>query len=275
MILLIDAGNTRAKLAWIRADERERSAPPQPLHYGDLASLGDHLPQAPGRILGSNVAGAAIAQALEEACRSRWNLPIEWCDTRHGTTLLHNPYAQPGQLGSDRWLGLLGLQQRIAQQPAWRAGTPYILASFGTATTVDTLRHQSGGPGATPQATFLGGLILPGVTLMTRSLFTGTAQLPLAGGHGSDFPTGTQEAIASGVAAAQAGALLRQWQLARRLSGIPPKVFVAGGGWASIAHEVQQALTRTRQDLHLAQEPPRWLDGPVLDGLACLARGPA
>ncbi|CAM5187170.1 Type III pantothenate kinase OS=Castellaniella defragrans OX=75697 GN=HNR28_000181 PE=3 SV=1 [Castellaniella defragrans] len=271
MILLIDIGNTRVKLAWLESGETVRSAQSRSLDHTDLAQFVERQTQAPDRILGSSVAGEATAHALEQACRHYWNQPVEWCTARDGLDLLHNPYAQPERLGSDRWLGMLGVLGRARHESDWQAGTPYILANFGTATTVDTLQRTE--PAAPPpEAAFLGGLILPGVTLMAQSLAAGTAQLPLAEGACADFPIDTHTAITSGIAAAQGGALLRQWRLARQINGRPPRLFVTGGGWPAVREDVREALRRVQADLGVPSEAPQWLDAPVLDGLACLAR---
>lgn len=270
MILLIDAGNTRAKFAWLDDDPAARRTASQPLDYTDPLRLIRETRQPPRRILGSKVAGHETIGPLEQACQEHWGLAIEWKDTHDGAGLLHNPYAQPERLGPDRWLALLGLWQRVAHDADWTAGIPYILASFGTATTVDTLRRSTAGP--RPPAVFLGGLILPGVTLMTQSLATGTAHLPLATGPCEDFPADTHSAIASGIAAAQGGALLRQWQLARQLAGGAPRVYVTGGGWPAVRDDINRALAQTQADLGLPRRRPRWLDAPVLDGLAWLGR---
>ena len=271
MMLLVDIGNTRAKLAWLAPGDTARSTPPHSVGYADLAEFIRQSRPVPQRILGSNVAGEAIAHALEQACRQHWHLEVQWCDARDGQDLLHNPYAQPRQLGADRWLGMLGLLQRIRHEPDWQAGAPCMLASFGTATTIDTLLHSSPAKEG-PEARFLGGLILPGVTLMAHSLTDGTARLPLAGGLSTDFPTDTHAAITSGIVAAQGGALLRQWRLAQQHGYPPPRIFVTGGGWPAVSTDLCQALTQAQADLHRPLQAPEWLDAPVLDGLACLGR---
>lgn len=267
MILLIDAGNTRVKIAWLAPGASGRSMPPLILKHTELPSLPARLGFAPQRILGANVAGTGVRDALEHTCQTAWGLPVRWLDSRDGCHLLLNGYCQPDRLGADRWLGLLGLLQHIRNDPAWQAGAPCILASFGTATTVDTLAWRPQASGKRRPA-FIGGLILPGAALMARSLAQGTANLPLAQGRPDAFPTDTDTAIASGIAAAQAGALLRQWQLAAdTCPGAPPLLFVSGGDWPRIQAELTVALARTAP----TAAQPRWLDSPVLDGLASLA----
>lgn len=275
MKLLIDVGNTRAKIAWVTPGAAARRSPAQTLDYALLPELAACLPHRPGEILGSNVAGPHIRQQLDQSCQAAWGLAIRWCDTRDGRTLLDNPYADPSRLGADRWLGLLGLLDTLSDEPGWRSGHPALLVSFGTATTIDTILPGDG----RARPAFLGGLILPGPSLMARSLAQGTAQLPLGPGRCVDFPQDTQDAIASGIAAAQAGALLRQWRLARQQAqGRAPLVFVCGGGWPAVETAIQAELARAQDALQLPRSPARALDGPVLDGLACLAaavRAPA
>ena len=70
----------------------------------------------------------------------------------------------------------------------------------GTATTIDTLDGDG---------RFLGGLILPGLDLMRRSLARDTAALPLADGQYLAWPRCTDDAITSGCVEAQAGAIER------------------------------------------------------------------
>ena len=268
MILLIDAGNTRIKAAWLTPDAPRRSTPPLILEHARLADLPACLDIAPRHILGSNVAGADIRAALEHTCRTAWGLPIHWHNGQDGHHLLQNHYRDPAQLGADRWLGLLGLLQHVADEPAWQAGGACVLASFGTATTIDTLAWQTRDNG-TRRAAFMGGLILPGAALMARSLSQGTADLPLAQGAPTAFPTDTHAAITSGIAAAQAGALLRQYRLAAALGpGTAPLLFVSGGDWPRVEPELLTALEGTGTEL------PRWLDSPVLDGLASLVHHP-
>ncbi|WP_322995970.1 type III pantothenate kinase [Castellaniella sp.] len=266
MMLLIDAGNTRAKFAW-QATATSPRTPARTLDYSGLPDLARQAPGRPSQILASNVAGADVAARIQLACHQAWGLPIRWCTPRDGQDRLHNIYADPDRMGADRWLGLLGLLSHLRDSPAWQQGQPALLASFGTATTLDALMPAA--HAGLPE--FIGGLILPGPYLMAQSLAQGTAQLPLADGQPMDFPHNTHDAIASGIAAAQAGALLHQWHCLRRhANGRAPLVFCCGGGWPLIRNVAQADLNQALQAL----QRPAWtiptLDSPVLDGLASL-----
>ncbi|MGL6071085.1 type III pantothenate kinase, partial [Craterilacuibacter sp.] len=75
-----------------------------------------------------------------------------------------------------------------------------VVACAGTALTVEALSAEGD---------YLGGLILPGQQLMRHSLARGTAQLDRPVGECQHFPQGTEDAIASGIVDAQAGAIER------------------------------------------------------------------
>ena len=284
MIVLVDAGNSRIKLGWLEPASGAREDAALALAY-DAAALrgGDQtatleaaeaaldawlapqldawlrgLPAAPARALGVTVAAPAVGRVLETALQ-RHGCALAWQRPGPAAAGLRNGYARPGQLGADRWAALLGLRARL---PAGHG--PALLASFGTATTLDAIG---------PDDVFPGGLILPGPALMLASLANGTANLPLAGGAAVDFPVDTHQAIATGVAAAQAGALLRQWLAAWQRYGAPPEVYVTGGDWRDVADESRRLLADTARHRGIAPPAVRELANPVLDGLAEMARG--
>lgn len=272
MILLLDAGNTRAKFGWLNPDSGERETHVYTLDYSQIDLLAGWLAtltSRPTRILGVNVAGPVVSRSIEALFVQQYGLWIEWIDSTHGQADLHNGYEQASQLGADRWAALHGLLSHVRDQDAWHAGTPMLLASFGTACTLDTLVNLPDEFG-TRRAHFLGGLILPGPLLMARSLSDGTAHLPYVQGEATDYPTTTHDAISSGIAAAQAGALQRQWRTALQYFHMPPQVFVSGGGWPLVQAEVKHTLARAQADLAHPIIPPQYLPTPVLDGLACL-----
>ncbi len=91
----------------------------------------------------------------------------------------------------------------------------------GTATTIDFL---------TADGVFKGGMIMPGVGLMLRSLHEGTAALPDQGGEFFAYPTQTVDAIASGCQHAQAGAIERLYAIEQKHT--PDTVCLLSGGAA-------------------------------------------
>lgn len=262
MILLLDCGNTLIKFAWYQNNSR---GPASALPYGSLTNLADHIKQQPTAIFGTNVASNEIKSNLESVSKNNWNLPIKWCDYKQGRSLLHSNYTET--LGADRWLAALGLWQQIKQDNEWLNGQPYLLASFGTATTIDTIWLDPKINSAT-QARYMGGLILPGLELMRTSLAQGTAALPWASAKPDSFPLDTHTAIYSGIIAAQSGAILRQWQNAKHMAAnLAPKVYVCGGAWPTISSDIQAELSLRLQAKFICTK----LENPVLDGLALIA----
>lgn len=270
MKVLIDVGNTRMKLGWVDGATGRRESHALALGHHDLPQLAGWLEQltpAPLGALGVNVAGKAMAAALDALFLGRYGQPVRWITGQAQAGGVRNAYDTPEQLGADRWAAMIGLAQHAKSQPL-------LLASFGTATTLDTLGAERPA-GSTNESqgnlVFYGGLILPGPALMRSALATGTANLPEANAPFAAYPTHTHQAISSGIAAAQAGALLRQWREGIERFGQAPQVYSTGGAWPMVEQEVQGALARAQDDLKLPRQAVLWLPSPVLDGLARLA----
>jgi len=278
MTLLIDSGNTRIKLGWCHPLSGARESQPVSVHADQVdqlvvwleagqAPLQEFAQQKGVQALGVNVAGPQV-QAQIDAAVSRLGLgPVRWLQAQEQAFGLHNDYEQAGQLGADRWASLLGLSDLLTQEYPVDQGA--LLISFGTATTIDLL-----GPAQNGVRHFLGGSILPGPSLMLASLKQNTAQLPEAHGQTAAFPRNTQEAISTGVAAAQAGAVLRQWEKGRQHLGHSPLVFLAGGGRALAQQELLEQLSHHCRLLNI--EPPHLheLETPALRGLSLFAAHP-
>lgn len=214
MIILIDSGNSRLKVGWLDPSSPDMPREPAAVAFDglDLDALDRWLaalPQRPSRALGVNVAGAERGAAIS-AILQRHGCAVTWASSQATTLGLVNRYKTPSQLGADRWASLLGVLSRLPG-----AHPPFLLASFGTATTIDTVG---------PDNVFAGGLILPGPAMMRNALAHGTANLPIAEGQVVPYPTDTHEAIASGIAAAQAGAVVRQWLAGRQRYGQTPQI---------------------------------------------------
>ncbi|MDX3906865.1 MAG: type III pantothenate kinase [Pigmentiphaga sp.] len=264
--LLIDAGNTRVKFGWREDGAYPGQAAPRAalqtaFRHEELAQALPQWLQAAGlrphRALGSNVAGPHAEQVIAGVLEAI-GCPVQWVRASRRLLGVSNGYRHPERLGADRWLSLVGVWNGWRRQAAPGAHAPvHVVAHFGTATTVDTL-DTSG--------RFIGGLILPGRELMRRSLATGTAGLPRASGRIAPFPDNTDDAIMSGIAAAQAGAVVRQWLAARERYRQEPVLVASGGAWTAIGDEVGQLMQASG-----STRPVQVVDNPVLDGLACLA----
>lgn len=273
MIILIDSGNSRIKLGVVDSIAAAASHPingraamPSTLLTAvfdnqDLVPLAhwldsQNLPPL-NEAWGVNVAGAAQQQRLERVFTER-GCPLHWCTAQARTGRLVNGYASPSQLGPDRWASMVGL---VSHAPAHHP--PFVLASFGTATTIDIVG---------PDDTFHGGVILPGPDLMARALSTHTADLPLVSASSTLLPTNTTSAIATGVAAAQAGAVLRQFLVAHAQFNITPVLYVTGGGWRGVEPEIRRLLSDVPHRLMGAAVETHVLPYPVLDGLLLMSQ---
>jgi len=259
MIVLIDLGNSRVKLGWLDPATGARESAPMALPHRDaptqLASWLAQLPTPPTEAIGVSVGNPDLTQHIANMLRAR-GCTLQWQSATSCALGLTNTYARPEQLGADRWAAMLGVLAHLPEQHG-----PVMLASFGTATTLDTI---------SPERRFVGGLILPGPALMRESLARGTAHLPLAQAHAVPYPSDTHQAIVTGVLAAQAGAVLRQWLAGYAHYNLAPVLYVTGGGWAVVAAEVRRLLDQNACLRGLPACTIHEHDRLVLDGLAAL-----
>ncbi len=229
-MLLIDAGNSRVKWATVESGAGIKIG--AWVQYGALNNA--HItPQmfaeiaAPNRVLLSNVAGEKVAQGLLAACE-KWPCKVELIAAQRQQCGVHNVYQEPAQLGSDRWVALIA---------AWQQeGRACLVVNCGTATTVDALSMEGN---------FMGGLILPGIEIMQRSLAHSAVQLIESAGSLHAFPRNTADAIYSGAMRATLGAIQQQFELLKKRvgdetkNGQPPRCLLSGGA----AHHLQPHLT--------------------------------
>jgi len=201
MMLLIDAGNTRVKWAlaetgaelgeWITHGAATHADTPQ-LELGWCEVAATH---SVSRILIANVAGNALRVQLEYVLqRCLPDVPQEWFASLPSLAGITNGYRNPAQLGCDRFAAAIAGH-------ALAPGLRTIVVNCGTATTIDAI---------TADGRFLGGMILPGLGLMASSLARNTAQLPQIAQDGKlpeGFADNTDDAILSGILAAQSGAI--------------------------------------------------------------------
>jgi len=217
-VLAFDCGNSRIKWGlhdgsgWAGTGVLPRAG------LATLPAALAHLPR-PQRIAVSNVAGAALRAELE-AQFAPLGVKPQWLAAAASQCGVVNRYDNPASLGVDRWCAMVAA--RAIENGAC------VVVGAGTATTVDLLSASG---------EFLGGLILPGYELMKRSLAQNTAGLPFADGRQVDMPRNTADAIESGVAHAQAGAVERMHALLARQAGQVGRVacIVSGGAAPAVA----------------------------------------
>ena len=244
-ILAIDAGNSRIKWGIADGNGWLRRAW---LATADVDTLGEILQDlpAPARIVVSNVAGERVRAALTEALAVYGVAPL-WVTGRDAQCGVRSGYADPAQLGSDRWAGLIA---------AWKLyGNPHetgracVVVNAGTTMTVDALSAEG---------VFLGGVIVPGLDLLRASLERGTAQLRMQQGAFYYFPDNTADAIMSGAINALAGAIDRLRGYMEETGQGAPLVVLSGGA---------AALIKPRLNVAVAL-----VDNLVLEGLLEIAK---
>lgn len=215
-MLLFDAGNTRCKWAWVENSSWLREGVLLNSDTQGWSKQKETFAQlaAPEKILASNVAGTVMEQNLRELC-AVWKLPLDIIVAQHEQCGVYNAYEQAAQLGSDRWAALVAAWNRTHQA--------CLIVNCGTATTVDALSDRG---------EFLGGLILPGMEIMQRSLANNTAQLGQEIGSLRNFPRNTPDAIVSGVIRATTGAVQYQYNLLSSQSSV--KCILSGGASSAL-----------------------------------------
>ncbi len=124
-----------------------------------------------------------LNKVVEQLCNKLFKLNAVFVSAKMDLGLTIN-YEPKTSLGNDRLVGLFSASQKY--------GTPVIVCSFGTATTIDAVSKNR---------EFLGGLILPGMGTMADSLKRKTAKLPVVRIQEPEFLLGnsTASAIASGI----------------------------------------------------------------------------
>lgn len=163
MKLLIDLGNSRMKWCWASAGAA--SDPGAVDHRGlSGAELAAALPDPSGpldEIRVASVASPALTAALAAGLAARYGCRPAVAMSAAAAGGLRNGYREPRQLGVDRWLALRGAWAREPQSAV-------CVIAAGTAFTLDLVM---------PGGEHLGGLIVPGVSLMQDALKGATGNL--------------------------------------------------------------------------------------------------
>lgn len=237
-LLAVDAGNSRIKWglhdgkAWIRQSWLQTTA--AGAIGGELVAL-----PPPDAIIASNVAGAAVEEALAAALAG-FTPAVRWVRSEARQCGVTSSYDAPEQLGSDRWAALIG---------TWRLFQgPCVVVNVGTTMTVDALSVEG---------VFLGGFIVPGMDLMHESLTRGTARLKPQHGVFTYFPVSTPDAIMSGALNALVGAIERMLNFMAQGGQVAPLAVLSGGAATMVA-----AQLNARHEL---------VDNLVLEGLLTIA----
>jgi type III pantothenate kinase len=229
--LLIDVGNGRTKFGLASREEiqEQRDAPTAGLSSGEL----DEVLQGWqfDRIVTSSVVPAATEKLKRHFSSGMLVL-------RHDVSLgIGITYPKPETIGADRLANAVALARLYA--------APGIVIDFGTAVTFDIVDAS---------ASYVGGVIAPGLRLMTDYLHERTALLPHVDLHEPDHAIGksTVEAILSGAAHGYRGMVRGILEALRHELGNPPglRVIATGGDAAWIASTMPE-IERVDEDLTL------------------------
>lgn len=248
-LLAIDAGNTRTK--WGVFDAQGNL-----LQTG--ATLNTQLEKATfpaaKKVMVANVAGEKIATLLKQKLEKT---EVAFAKSSASACGIKNGYETPEQLGIDRWAALIG---------AWHLKkTSCVVVNAGTAITIDAL-IANGTQAEFNKAEFIGGMILPGLDLMQKSLHTGTAQLPSvtenALNTGNIFGKNTQQAMVNGALAAATGAINTMRSAVQNMYHQTPQIILSGGN----ADLIQQNFFKEDQP-NTVMESIEIIENLVLHGL--------
>lgn len=244
MIFAVDAGNSRIKWGLYDGSGWQRQGWVKTEDAAQLKEAWQEI-EAPRRIIVSNVAGEEAKTCLEAAF-GHWKIAPQWVRSQGVQCGVSNGYDRPDQLGADRWAALIAA--RHLHQGCC------LVVNIGTALTADALSQRG---------EFLGGVIVPGMTLMREALAGKTAGIApsggvLAPGVFKPFPTNTADAVYSGALCALAGTVKRMAAQLAAASGAKPLCILSGGA----AHLLLPHLNI----------PLRRVDNLVLEGLIRIAQ---
>ena len=241
-MLAVDTGNTRTK--WALFDADGSTVDHGVVENAELASLAARwrtLPELQHALVAC-VADATVAGELRETIAVT-GCPVKWVRSSAAACGVVNGYANPEQLGVDRWAALVA---------AWhRVHAPCVVVLAGTALTVDAL---------TARGEFIGGLILPGFGMLRAALANGTAGVNPVPGRLSDFPDNTSDAVQSGMLTGLSAAVERQCRLLEARESVAPMCLLSGGD-AQLLSSILLRPTMIVEDLVL--------QGLFLMGNAC------
>ncbi|HEX5765434.1 MAG TPA: type III pantothenate kinase [Woeseiaceae bacterium] len=218
--LLFDAGNTRLKWGLLAQGRigKSGSITHEKLHDSGFGVLTANLPRDVDTVLVSNVAGQTFATRLSGVIGLHCNCDVHFARAEREGYGVTNSYRRPRRIGVDRWVAMVGAYAEFR--------SALCVVDAGTAVTIDAV-DRSG--------THLGGMIVPGLSMMAGALHVNTREIPLAKRNlaamadaMNAFANTTEGAVQNGALTAISGAIERSVRLLRA-AGFRPKVVLTGG----------------------------------------------
>ncbi len=165
-MFLVDIGNSRIKWAVSDGDEftsiGEAEYVTKELDV-QLDVMLNSLEKQPTVVV-SSVASPRVLKAFVSWVEGRWQSDVQIIKTTQQQGNLINGYVNPERLGIDRWLAM------IAVTDAGNIGVPICVIDCGSAITIDVVNSDGG---------HLGGMIVPGLSMMRNALVKGTSGIRL------------------------------------------------------------------------------------------------
>ena len=182
MILDLDVGNTRLK--WRSVDSQGKVLARGAQGSSETFAMFSRQLEAPQRVRVACVRDPVFKGQLQARIEAQWGVVAEFAKSAPQMAGVSTAYAQPENLGVDRWLTLLAAKARGARACC--------IIDAGSALTVDLMQADG---------QHLGGYIVPGLAMQRASLLERTAiRLPAQGVWGADTPgTSTGAAIHNGI----------------------------------------------------------------------------
>lgn len=240
--LLLDLGNSRLKWALERDGvlSMGEAIGHTPEGLGDLTPVLDAASAVDSAWVSSTA--LSLTPVLVAAITARFGCPTQVFVSPKQALGIRSAYDQPHTLGSDRFLAMAGARAQVKGA--------FLVADAGTALTLDMV-DESG--------QHLGGLIVPGPTLMREALQRGTAGVRTGElMRIREFARNTDDAVWSGGALACTALIGHAWRHGALGVGGDVALLMCGGSLPML--EAQISI------------PHRVLPNLVLEGLAQWAR---
>ena len=238
MILLLDIGNTHTHLGLANRQRilRAREVPTVDIRSGGLVQV------LRSWLGGISIEGACLCSVVPKATGPARRAVYSVLDLQPeilGPDRLPGievRYPQPRTIGPDRLANAVAARHHF--------GAPVVVVDFGTAVTYDVVDGSSH---------YVGGIIAPGLAMMTDYLHERTALLPKVRIREPRRVIGrsTRQAMLSGAVLGYRGMIRELVVALRREVGIPGLPVVATGGYAALVSRRLPEISSVRPHLTL------------------------